>query len=240
MKKYAIVVGASSGIGRSLVEELVLNGYQVGVTGRRKNLLKTLVDLFPEQVSISCFDATDAGAPEYLDLLLAQLGTTSLDLFVMNAGVGTMNPELEMQLEKETVALNVDAFTSLVNWAYQLFKRQKSGHLVGVSSVSGLRGMRFAPAYCASKSYQINYLASLQHLVEKERLGFHITDVRPGFVDTAMAQGDHVFWRASTQKAARQIMKGIRRKKRRLYVTRRWALIGWVLPFLPSWLVRKI
>jgi len=53
-----------------------------------------------------------------------------------------------------------------------------------------------------------------------------------------MAQGDRIFWRASTEKAARQIYRAIERNKPHAYVTRRWRLIAWVLKILPNWLYK--
>jgi short-subunit dehydrogenase len=55
-----------------------------------------------------------------------------------------------------------------------------------------------------------------------------------------MALGDGIFWMASTQKACKQIFKAIQKKKRRVYITKRWNLIAWVLKIVPSWLQRKV
>ena len=70
------------------------------------------------------------------------------------------------------------------------------------------------------------------------KLPIYVTDIQPGFVDTRMAQGDQVFWRASAEKAAQQIHRAIQRKKPHAYVTRRWRLIAWVLKVMPNWLYR--
>jgi short-subunit dehydrogenase len=72
----------------------------------------------------------------------------------------------------------------------------------------------------------------------KTKMPIYVTDIQPGFVDTRMAQGDRIFWRASTEKAARQIYRAIERKKPHAYVTRRWRLIAWLLKILSNYFYR--
>ena len=84
------------------------------------------------------------------------------------------------------------------------FQNRRAGHLVGISSIAALRGNPEAPAYGASKAFMSNYLQGLRHRFAKQRLPIVVTDVQPGFVDTAMAKADHKFWVASPQKAATQ------------------------------------
>ena len=84
-------------------------------------------------------------------------------------------------------------------------------------------------AYNASKAFVSNYLDGLRQKVRRLQLPIAVTDVRPGFVATAMAQGQGLFWVASPEKAARQIAAAIRLRKKRVYVTRRWALIAALL-----------
>ena len=67
-----------------------------------------------------------------------------------------------------------------------------------------------------------------------------VTDIRPGFVDTAMATGDGIFWLVPLEKAAQQIFSAIKRKKRVAYISKRWSLIAFVLKILPAWLLKKI
>jgi len=121
-----------------------------------------------------------------------------------------------------------------------LFKNQQFGHLVGISSIASLRGNRAAPVYFASKAYQKAYLESLYIKTKsiKSKKVF-ITDIRPGFVDTAMALGDGIFWLVSLEKAVKQIHTAIKKKKRVAYISKRWRLIAWVLKIAPAWLLKK-
>jgi short-subunit dehydrogenase len=85
-----------------------------------------------------------------------------------------------------------------------------------------------APAYNASKAYQINYLSGLRKKMEKLQLPIYITDIKPGFVDTDMAKGEGKFWVAPVNKAASQIITAIKAKRKIVYITKRWRLIGFV------------
>ncbi len=108
-----------------------------------------------------------------------------------------------------------------------------------ISSIAAIRGGE-APSYNASKAFVSNYLQGLCYLNAKSKNNVVVTDIQPGFVDTAMAQGDGLFWVASPQKAAAQIFTAIKKKKRHAYITKRWRLIGWILKILPDFLYNKL
>lgn len=235
--KKAIIIGASSGIGLELAKLLVLNNYQVGITGRRKEALQKLESSAPDNYEVSVFDASEINNSEELTQLTDRLG--GLDLLVISAGTGELNEKLDHALEQPTIALNVDAFTQISDWAYNYFKAQDSGHLVAITSIAGLRGGRHAPAYNASKAYQINYLEGLSQKANFDKLDLTITDIRPGFVDTDMAKGEGQFWIAPPEKAARQIMHLINKKKRVGYVTKRWATLVWLLKLMPRSIYKR-
>jgi len=102
-------------------------------------------------------------------------------------------------IENETIKTNVTGFATLVNVAMRHFTAKGSGHLVGISSLAALRCGRESPAYNASKAFESNYLEGLRQKLRKSRLSIIITDVKPGFVDTAMVKGDGIFWAAPAE-----------------------------------------
>lgn len=230
--KKAIVVGASSGIGKKVAELLVDNGYRVGITGRRTELLEQLKAAKPDHFYIKTFDVTDVRAAiENLEELVAEL--RGLDLIFISSGTGDLNQLLDFNIEKQTIDTNVTGFTCVADWAFNWFEKQGSGHLVAVTSVAGLRGSRHAPAYNASKAYQSNYLEALRQKAKQLKLPIDVTDIRPGFVDTDMAKGEGLFWVASVEKATKQIIKAIQRKKKVAYITKRWRIVAMALKCLP-------
>lgn len=237
--KKAIVVGASSGIGYQLAVLLAQNGYKVGITGRRDQLLLNLQATNPEQFIVSVFDVTDIAAiPQQLKQLTDELG--GLDLLVLSSGSGKINPELDTAIEQNINALNVAGFTAVADWTFNFFQKQAFGHFTAITSIAGICGSRQAPAYFASKAYQINYLEGLRQKAKNTKLPIYITDIRPGFVDTAMAAGENLFWVATVEKAASQIHKAIEHKRDVVYITRRWRIIGFLFWILPRFIHKNL
>jgi len=235
----AIIIGASSGIGRSLAAILVRNGYRVGVTGRRTDLLQSLRMPYPDKVHTLRMDVQDIESLEpACETLAADMG--GVDLVVISAGIGIPNRALDVQKELDVIRTNVVGFTCIADWAMRRFQTQGHGHLVNISSIASLRGNGHAPSYNATKAYQANYLEGLRLNADKTRQPIHVTDIRPGFVDTDMAKGQRMFWMATPEKAASQIAAAIRQQCRVAYVTRRWTLIAWILKCLPYPLLRRV
>ena len=236
--KKAIVIGASSGIGKGIAEILIKQGYTVGITGRRIRNLEEIHADHPEQVYIRSFDCTKDNNFIELSQLTDDLG--GLDLLVLSSGIGYLNKNLETEKERKTIDLNVLAFTEIATWAMQIFESQGYGHFVAISSIAGLRAGWIAPAYGASKSYQIRYLEALRQRANKLGLPIDITDLRPGFVKTEMAKGEGRFWEASVDKAAKQCVRHIKAKRDVAYVTKRWRFIAYLLMWMPNWIYKRI
>jgi len=229
--KKAIVVGGSSGIGRELARILSGDGYVVGVMARRIRLLEELgaeTGAHVQEIDV----ADTESAIEILAKFIEKMG--GVELVVICAGIGHLNAQLDWPLENETIKTNVTGFAAIANVAVKHFMEKGSGHLVGISSIAALRGGRQAPAYNASKAFESNYLEGLRQKVRKLGLPITITDIKPGFVKTAMAKGDGIFWAADADKVALQIYKAIKQRKSCAYVTRRWRLIGWLLKMIPG------
>jgi short-subunit dehydrogenase len=231
--KKAIVVGASSGIGRSLAKIIARDGYAVGLAARRLPLLVELQREIGDQTFVKQIDVSNTPeAISRLSELIQEMG--GVDLIVISAGTGFINPDLNWDKESETIAVNVSGFAALTNVAMHHFLQKGAGHLVNISSIAAIRGNRSAPAYNASKAFESNYLDGLRQRIVRLRLPITITDIQPGFVDTGMAQGEGLFWIAPLEKAAKQIYQAIKAKKKRAYVTKRWRLIAWFFKFVPD------
>lgn len=224
----AIILGASSGIGMEMALWLAEKGWKVGITGRRKNLLDDVAARFPERITASAFDVNETDTlAERLDELTQRLG--GLELLVISAGCGYINPELALEPELATVATNVASFTASADWGFNHFRRQGHGRLAAITSVGGLLGEGAAPAYPASKAYQILYLAGLRKLAKKEGIQCGITELRPGPVKTDMLKGEGHFWISSPEAAADLACRAILKGKKLQYISRRWAALGILL-----------
>tara|TARA_B100001093_G_scaffold463587_1_gene479781 strand:+ start:1413 stop:2117 length:705 start_codon:yes stop_codon:yes gene_type:complete len=230
--KKAIIIGASSGIGEALVDFLVNDGYVVGITARREELLMAIQKKFEERVF---YKVMDVQRTDKIEQICTDLCSTigGLDLMIISAGIGHLNKNLDFSISHNVVKTNVSGFTCVANWSMNYFQKQGSGHLANISSIAGLLGNGIAPSYNATKAYQINYFNGLRKKVKKLKLGIHLTDIRPGFVDTAMVKGKRVFWIQPVDKATKQIYTAILKKKKRIYITKRWALIAFIIRLKP-------
>ena len=227
----AIIIGASSGIGRELAKILSHEGYEIGVIARRKDLLISLQDEIRSPIFIQ---PADISHPEeamvLLKTLIKEMG--GADLAILSSAVGFLNPELDWNKDKETIEVNVLGFCAMANVFMKHFLSQGHGHLVGISSIAALRG---SGSYSASKAFVSNYLEGLRHQMAKEKKAITITDIKPGFVDTAMAKGS-TFWVAPVKQAAERIVRAIQKKKSHAYITSRWRLIAWLLKGMPNFI----
>jgi len=236
--KKAIIVGATSGIGKELASILSQNSYVVGSVGRRTHLLNEFKREFPDSFTKSIDVSKTSEAINQFKEFISEMN--GVDLVVISSGVGFINHDLQWFQEKETIDVNVSGFTAMANVAMHHFLSKGSGHLVGISSIAAIRGDGDSPAYSASKAFISNYMAGLRKKGLKAGASIVITDIQSGFVDTAMAKGEGLFWVASPLKAAQQIYNAIKMKKRHAYITKRWRVIGWLMKVMPEFIYNKL
>ena len=100
--KKAIVFGATSGIGKSLTELLIKEGYKVAITGRRLEKLEALKNQFPNQIISKQNDIQNVEDVEKIfNEIVNELGI--IDLVVQSSGVGFINPKLHWNKEEQTI-----------------------------------------------------------------------------------------------------------------------------------------
>jgi len=237
--KKAIVVGATSGIGRGLAKILVQHNYKVGITGRRQELLEEIKKENSENFVVRNFDISDyLKSILCLEELAEELG--GLDLLIISSGTGFLSESVDYSIEKITIDTNVTGFTLVADWAFNYFLKQNKGHIIGISSIAGIRGNQYALGYGATKAYQINYLEALRFKAHHLKAPIVVTDIRPGFVNTAMAQSDKIFWLSTVEKASKQIYTAIQRKRKVVYVTNRWRIVALLMKILPRFILKNI
>ena len=237
-KQSIIIIGATSGIGRALFEKYSADGNRIGIVGRRTHLLDELRQEYPGTTITATADITkQEEIARAIDALRAKL--KDIDLAIVCSGTGDINASLDYALERPTIDTNVIGWTFVVDTLYNIFEQQGHGHLVAITSAGGLRGEPMAPAYSASKAYQINYMEALRKKAYKSGNHIHVTDIRPGLVNTAMAKGEGLFWVMPVEKAASQIITAIRKQMSKAYVTKRWHILAVINKNLPFALYKK-
>ena len=180
--KRAVIIGATSGIGREVAKQLLLQGWHLGIAGRRLPSLEALQSSAPDRVEVAALDVTLPDAAPKLSNLIRRVG--GMDLFLLSSGIGYQNIGLNPDIELETTRTNVEGFTRMVNTAFNYFREHGGGQLAVISSVAGTKGLGVAPAYSATKRFQNTYIDALEQLACMQKLNICFTDIRPGFVST--------------------------------------------------------
>ncbi|MDR1699004.1 MAG: SDR family NAD(P)-dependent oxidoreductase [Prevotellaceae bacterium] len=233
--KRAIIIGATSGIGLEVAKSLLKDGWKLGVAGRREAELEKLQMLALEQISIQKLDVTSENAAENLQQLIEKTG--GMDLFFLASGIGKQNPELLPEIELQTAQTNVVGFTRVINAAYQYFKGQGRGHIAVISSIAGTKGLGAAPAYSATKRFQSTYMEALEQLSNIQNLEINFTDIRPGFVATALLSDNKNYpMLMKPENVAKSIVRAIYRKRRVAVIDWRYAVLVAVWRMIPKWL----
>ena len=234
-----VIIGATSGIGKALFEKYANEDNRIGIVGRRAHLLDELCLQYPAKTIPAKADITKLEEIEQaINALHKDLG--HIDLAIVCAGIGEINATLNYAVERPTIETNVVGWTVVIDILYHIFEQQCYGHLVAITSAGGLRGEAMAPAYSATKAYQINYMEALRKKAFKNGSQIAVTDIRPGLVDTAMAKGEGLFWVMPVEMVASQIIAAIRKKKSKAYVTKRWRILAIITKILPYCLYKRI
>ena len=181
-RKWALITGASSGIGRQFAITLAKNGYDIVAVARRRELLETLsveVSVFGRETKIVVADlSTSSGVESVVD------AARKVDFLVLNAGVtraarvGTTNVD---EIEKLNILLATGVVQVCEAILPEMMKR-KTGDVVIVSSIAAFTPMPKSALYAAAKTYVMSYGRSMN--LEVRDSGVRVCVVCPGYVRT--------------------------------------------------------
>lgn len=215
-EKHVLITGATSGIGRALVDEVITRGGRVSALGRRTELLEQVTTQYGDMVACAGVDVADRVALQTaVDQVALKLGP--VDVLIACAGLyrKTAGAAFDAARAEQVFRTNVIGVSNALGAVLPAMVQRQAGHLCAVSSLGGLLSLPAAGAYCASKAAVATLMKSVR--LDVEPLGIHVLTVYPGFVDTAMIT-DHErrtqrgIWPA--EKAARRILWAIERGKR--------------------------
>ena len=210
--KKVVIIGASSGMGMEVAKLLLDEGCQLGVAARREDRLQALKQLAPDRVVTATIDVTAEDAPHRLRSLIDEMG--GMDLFFYSSGIGKQNRTLEPDIELNTFNTNAMGFARMIGEAYRYFAERGEGHIAAITSIAGTKGLGPAPSYSATKAMQNVYLQALEQQSNARGLKIRFTDIRPGFVDTALLSGDFRYpMMLKPEKVARQIVRALKSKR---------------------------
>ena len=176
--KVALITGCSSGIGKALALEFVKNGFKVIATSRNK---EDILDLEERGCRIEQLDVTNNDDQlRVVENVLKILG--KIDILINNAGYGLMAPTIDLQEEDihQQFKTNVYAPLSLIKKVVPSMKKNGSGLIVNIGSISGLATTPFSGAYCASKAALHSFSDALR--MELKSFGIEVMLIQPGSI----------------------------------------------------------
>ena len=244
--KNILITGASSGLGAGMAREFAARGNHLVLCARRTerlaSLQKELRDRYKVRVEIRALDVNDH--PQVFAVFEEAARTLGrLDRIVVNAGVGEGRRigTGYFEVNKATANTNFIAALAQCEAAVGIFRRQKNGHLVAISSMSAMRGLpKHLTTYAASK-------AALGHLAEgirAELMGtaIRVSTIYPGYIRTELNAGARKLpFEVSEEVGSRALVKAIEREPASACVPGwPWALMGFLMRNLPLSMVRSM
>ena len=214
---------------------LLSEGWKVGVASRRMELLQKVGNVeVAEQI-----DVNDPDASKQLREMINQMG--GIDLFFYAAGVGKQNRDLKEDIELMTTTTNGLGFVRMIGEAFRYFAERGEGHIAAITSIAGTKGLGPAPSYSATKAMQNVYLQALEQQANARGLNIYFTDIRPGFVDTALLNGDfHYPMMMKSDVVARQIVRAINHKKHICVIDWKYRVLTMAWRRIPRFIWRRL
>ena len=241
MKKKIIVVGASSGIGAEIADQLLKAGNSVVMVARRDREMKNIAGKNPGRSAfVIKNDIADFQkvAPLFKKAV-QELG--GLDEIYFAAGIMEKTGPLEFNIAKDvrTIQINLVGAFAWLNPAAEFFSRNGSGKIIGISSIAGDRGRKGNVAYNTSKAALNTYLEALRNRLAAKNV--KVLTVKPGFIDTDMTRGmPGLFWLISAKRAAEIIIQAANSGKENIYVPARWGIVAFIIRNIPSFIFKKL
>lgn len=226
--KKIVITGAASGIGADLVQ--VLSDYTTNLA---------LIDIQEINSNFLSYktDVTDTiKMGEVISDIINKWGY--VDIVIAAAGVGGLNPggNFSIELDQKIMQINYFGTVNTLIPFINTMKNRRSGQLVGICSLAGLRGLPSAASYSSSKAAQMTFLESLR--LDLKKFNVTVSCLHPGFVKTPMASHSEfdMPFTISPRKASLIILNSIMKKKSQVYFPWPMGLLSRLNRILPNWI----
>ena len=237
---YALITGASSGIGKALSKELAVIGYDLILVARRKDRLLELREELQDTYSCHCICMEyDLSVSKNCEELFHECKKYPLHVVINNAGFGKAGDyeSIELQEELSMIHTNIDAVHILT----KLFARHmKKGIILNVASIAAFYPVPIMAAYGATKSYVLNYSRAVNYELKKAKKPVKICVLCPGPVNTEFNQVAGVEFSLksmSPERCAKIAIKGMRKGKELIVpgaTTKTMSLLSHISPSIIS------
>lgn len=184
--RWALVTGASGGVGKEIAKILAKKGWNLVLVARSEsklfNLKNELIDNYKIDVNVFSIDlALEDSAKKIFDF--CKENSIVVDLLINNAGCGLFGSSVELgEKVLPMLNLNIIALTQMCAIFGKQMQENKSGSILNIGSIAGNQPTPMFASYAASKSYVLNYSLALRH--ELSKYGVNVTCVQPGYIRT--------------------------------------------------------
>ena len=183
-KGYAVITGASSGIGTEFAKRLAKEGYPLVLVARRRERLEQLAQELDTDCMILTADLSDI---DECNKIMKELDSVDIEIFINNAGFGYCGETLSIDTETELnmIDLNVKAMHLLAKLALDKMIEKNKGYVLNVASSAGLLPAGpYMSAYYATKAYVTSYTRGVAEELRRKHSNIYIGCLCPGPVDT--------------------------------------------------------
>ena len=251
MPSYALITGASSGLGLALAEALARRGRNLILVARRRDALESIASELALRFGVEVrFRLCDLSEPLQISGLLLELEEDDwhIDLLVNNAGLGCAGPFLEQDWmrELEQLEVNVLALTRLCHALGKRMALQGGGQILNVASIAAFQPGPWMSSYYASKAYVLHFSEGLRE--EFRHYGVRVSVLCPGPTRTAFFRSarmnvkrlDHSTLMMNPEEVALLAMHGLEKNRTIIIPSWRYRLLTIFPRLAPRWLVRKL
>ncbi len=228
-KNYAVITGASSGLGAEFARQLTREGYSVVLVARREDRLKQLSEELRvihknslaqgEEMPDIRIVTEDLSSPEGCRALMEKIAEIPIGIFINNAGFGDCGRFTETDVEKELsmIDVNVKALHLLTKLALKRFEEQKGGYLLNVASSAGLiPAGPYMATYYATKAYAASLTRGIARELKEAHSPIYIGALCPGPVDTefnSVANVEFALPGITAEYCVREAIRGMKKRK---------------------------
>lgn len=245
--KVVLITGASSGLGAMMARKFAFLGYDLAICARRLERLDALKTELQKQYGIKVLTkALDVTVYDDVFKIFEEFAGEfgKLDKIIVNAGVGDSRVigHGRFNINRATAETNFIGALAQCEAAMQIFRRQNSGHLVVISSMSAIRGLpRHLTTYAAAKAGLAHLAEGMRADVLKEKLPIHVSTIYPGYVRTDLNIGaKYLPFEVEEEEGADVIIKAIEANVQEAFVPLwPWLPIGLGMKYLPLRLITK-
>lgn len=243
-RKVCFITGASSGLGEGLALRLAREGYAIGLSARRKELLEEVAGRIREAGGTAGVYSCDVGQQDQVQSAVRaceeELGP--VDLLIANAGISITTGALAFDVPAIERVLRINLLGAIYATDAVLpgMLERNRGQIVAVSSVAGFNGLPMTAAYSASKGGMINFFESLR--LDLLKTGVAVTVISPGFVKSPMTDRNlHPMpFLMELDPAVDLMVRAIKKRKKNLAFPWQLAGLAWVARVFPRSLYDRI